>query len=191
MRVIGITGGVGSGKSKVLKLLKSEYHADIIQADEVAKELEEPGEEGYEKLMDALGTSILDAAGRIDRRYLAELIFNRQDIREAVNAIIHPLTWKRIRQRIRASESELVVVESALLDEAADEIYDELWYIYAAKELRIQRLARTRGYSRERSLAIMEAQASDEEFCQAADWMIDNSGSIEDLKHQLEKRLNR
>ena len=191
MKVIGLTGGVGSGKSKVLKLLKAEYQADIIQADEVARELEEPGQAAFEQLVNKLGPSILDAAGRIDRRILAALIFDRPKIRETVNAIVHPLTWERIRQLIEASEAELVVVEAALLDKVTEELYDELWYVHAAAELRLERLARTRGYSRERTLAIMKAQAADEEFRRAADWVIDNNGSIEDLRKQLETRLRR
>lgn len=191
MRVIGLTGGIGSGKSKILKILKAEYQAHIIQADEVARQLQEPGQEGFNKLVDAFGTTILDAAGMIDRRSLAGLIFDSRSARETVNAMIHPLTWNQIREQVQASLADLIVVEAAILDPAAADIYDELWYVFTDKELRINRLARTRGYTRERSLTIMAAQATDEEFRQAADWVIDNNGSIEELKKQLQTRLKR
>lgn len=191
MRVIGLTGGVGSGKSRILKILQQDWQAEIIQADLVAKQLEEPGGPGYRALVEALGKGILAASGAIDRHRLAALIFANEDIRRKVNAIIHPLTWEAIRDRIRHTDKALVVVEAALHDQKADDIYDELWYVYTSKEVRITRLMESRGYSRERILAIMDSQPAAEEYRQWSDFVLDNNGTMDEVKKQIDLKLGK
>ncbi|MEG0216298.1 MAG: dephospho-CoA kinase, partial [Hungatella sp.] len=108
MRVIGITGGVGAGKSKSLDLLKQEYHARVIQADVVAKQLMEPGQIGYERLKVQFGTRFLTKEGMIDRKKLAASMFEDSEVLAAVNSMIHPLVWQQIQDEISKSAATLV-----------------------------------------------------------------------------------
>lgn len=189
MKIIGIIGGVGSGKSSILNILEQEYDAQVIQADLVAKELMEPGEQGYEALLEALGTSILAEDRRIDRPKMADRIFRDEVMIQTVNGIIHPMVWQEIKQRIQAAEKSLVIVETALPSENHSDIYDELWYVYTSEENRINRLKAGRGYKREKTLSMMANQPSNEQFRMLADRIIDNNGSIEDTRQQLDAIL--
>ena len=189
MRVIGLTGGVGAGKSRILDILQTEYGAEIIVADQVAHELMEPGYEGYEMVVRALGNSFLKPDGTIDRPLLSALIFHDQNALETMNGIIHPMVWKTIKDKICSSQADLIVVESAIMGREQDDIYDEMWYVYTSEENRIRRLKENRGYSRERSLSIMKNQLSDEEFRELADRVIDNNGTVEEVKAGLEALL--
>ena len=189
MRVIGLTGGVGAGKSRILDILKTEYGAEIIVADQVAHELMEPGQGGYREVVRALGTSFLNPDGTIDRPLLSALIFHDRNALETMNGIIHPMVWKTIKDKICSSQADLIVVESAIMGREQDAISDELWYVYTSEENRIRRLNENRGYSRERSLSIMKNQLSDEEFRELADRVIDNNGTVEDVKAGLEAIL--
>ena len=99
MKIISITGGVGSGKSEVLRVLQEEFDAEIIKADEVAHQLMEPGKKGYQHVVEALGDSFLNKDGSIDRKKLAALIFQNKEAVETMNAIIHPMAWRRSAMR--------------------------------------------------------------------------------------------
>ncbi|WP_303620502.1 dephospho-CoA kinase, partial [Hungatella hathewayi] len=110
MRVIGLTGGVGAGKSRILDILKTEYGAEIIVADQVAHELMEPGQGSYREVVRALGTSFLNPDGTIDRQLLSALIFHDRNALETMNGIIHPMVWKTIKDKISSSQADLIVV---------------------------------------------------------------------------------
>lgn len=191
MKIIGITGGVGAGKSRILDILKSQYQAEIIEADQVARELEEPGREGYQKLIASFGTEILDDTGIIDRKKFAEMIFQDKEALKKVNGMIHPMAWEEIKRQVRASGAELVAVEAALFDEESRSFCDELWYIDTSEENRIARLMENRGYTREKCLDIMKNQRSRQEFLQLADVTIDNNGEAEETARQIAVCLNR
>ena len=107
MKIISITGGVGSGKSEVLRVLQEEFDAEIIKADEVAHQLMEPGKKGYQHVVEALGDSFLNKDGSIDRKKLAALIFQNKEAVETMNAIIHPMAWEEIRSTILTRRSSL------------------------------------------------------------------------------------
>lgn len=189
--VIGITGGVGAGKSRILDILKEEFGAQVIQADLVAKELEEPGQPGYQKLVETFGRGILSEDGTIDRAAFASLIFSDEAALEQVNDIIHPMTWQAVKERVAKSHADLVVVEAALFDEKSREVCGELWFVDTDEENRILRLLANRGYSREKSLSIMEKQPSRETFLALADRVIDNNGTVEDVQSQIGQILKR
>lgn len=106
-----------------------------------------------------------------------------------MNGIIHPMVWKTVKDKISSSQADLIVVESAIMGREQDDIYDEMWYVYTSEENRIRRLKENRGYSRERSLSIMKNQLSDEEFRELADRVIDNNGTVEEVKAGLEALL--
>ena len=190
--VIGVTGGVGSGKSVVLRMLEEQYGARLLMADDLAHQLMEPGKPAYEALIKALGTGFLGADGDIDRKALASLIFSDETARETVDGIVHPLVWAEVRRQIFQAEEDglsLVAVEAALPDEKVHDIYDEMWYVYTSRENRIRRLMEGRGYTREKCESIMASQLSDEAFRRLCDFEIDNNGSLEEVKEQIRSRL--
>lgn len=189
-KIIGITGGVGAGKSSVLAVLKEDFGAKIILADLVAHDLMEPGSEGLKKVTEALGTSFLDPDGSVDREALADVIFRNKDALNTMNSIIHPLVWKTMKEAAEASEEQLVIIEAAVFDTAPKDLFDELWYVYTTKENRIIRLMENRGYSREKCEDIIGRQASEEEYRALCDRVIDNNGDESDIKRQLREILD-
>ncbi len=190
-RIIALTGGVGSGKSRILELLKKEFGAGIIQTDHVAKQLEEPGQAGFEGLVKAFGEEIVGGDGRLKKDVLARLVFEDEEARNTVNGLIHPLVWEQVQALALAAVKThwLVVAESALVLENPDDFFHEIWYVYTAKNERIQRLIKSRGYSEKRCLKMMDGQPSEEEYRRCADFVIDNSGSMEDVTGQIRGKL--
>ena len=188
-RIIGITGGIGSGKSRVLDILKEDFGARVFQADQAAHQLMEPGMEGYRKVVEALGTGFLESDGTISQKKLGELIFKDQKALETVNRIIHPMVWETIGIMASEAEEELVIVESALMGRKQQEEYHELWYVFTDEEERIRRLMRDRGYSREKCLKVMASQKKDSQFRAICSRVIDNNGSVEETRRQIEQIL--
>lgn len=190
MRVIGITGGVGSGKSEILRLLKEEFGAKLLMADDIAHEVMAPGGEASRRIEEAFGADYLKPDKSVDRQKMAELIFKDADALETMNSIVHPAVWRRIEEGIQTESEKLVAVEAALFDEEHNRMFDEVWYVYTSKENRISRLMASRGYSRKKCMDIMGNQRSEEEFRAMADRIIDNNRTIEDVRQQIERILN-
>ena len=191
MMVLGLTGGVGAGKSRILELFSHDYGAQVIQADLVARKLEDPGQPGLTGLVSLFGTGILQKDGTLDRKGFADRIFGNPEALQRVNALIHPLTWNEIKRQIRESSAELIVVEAALFDERSREVCQYLLYVDTQDEIRIQRLMENRGYSREKCLDIMKNQADRNDFLKLADFVIDNSGSLEESRLQIRRILKK
>ncbi len=194
MRLIGITGGVGAGKSEILKFIKEHYLCRIYLADEVAHEVKKPGQPCYEKLVALMGEGILSKDGTIDRAAMASRIFVDKSLLEKVNSIIHPAVKAYLLDKIKeAGESgqvELFFIEAALLIETGyKDILDELWYIYADEEVRRKRLSINRGYAPEKITQIMEKQLSEEAFRKSCNFEIDNSTTLEHSFSQIKDRL--
>lgn len=190
-RVIGITGGVGAGKSVVLNHLKENYPCEILVADDIGNDVKMPGGRCYEAFIELVGEDIVKSDGTIDKSKAAEKIFADDALLEQVNALIHPAVKEEVRARTAKAREEgkvpFVFVEAALLIEAGYvPDLDELWYICAGENLRAQRLATARGYSKERIEGIMEQQLTDEEFRQYADRVIVNNGTKEELTKQID-----
>lgn len=191
MMVLGLTGGVGAGKSRILELFSHDYGAQVIQADLVARKLEDPGQPGLTGLVSLFGTGILQKDGTLDRKGFADRIFGNPEALKRVNALIHPLTWNEIKRQIRESSAELIAVEAALFDERSREVCQYLLYVDTQDEIRIQRLMENRGYSREKCLDIMKNQADRNDFLKLADFVIDNSGSLEESRLQIRRILKK
>ncbi len=190
--VIGVTGGVGSGKSVVMSYLEEQYQAKIILADLVAHDLMQPGEKNYEDIVETFGEKILDQSREIDRRKLGQIVFEDQDKLEKLNQITHPNVRTEIEHRIALAQEDpdikIICLEAALIiEEGYQELLDELWYIFVEKEIRIERLKAGRGYSREKCLQIMSSQLSDAEFINASDRVINNSGSEEETRMAVDQ----
>ena len=194
--VIGVTGGVGTGKSTVLSILKEDYGAKLILCDDVARELMEPFGKCYIPIVETFGEEILvDGYGsEINRPVLSEIVFNDPDKLALLNSLTHPVVKDEIREMIERYNEEgakFIVVEAALLIEAGYlDIIDELWVVYTVYEQRVERLISSRNYSIERINDTMASQLSDEEFRKYADFVIDNSYTIEYTRKQIHERLD-
>ena len=195
MKFIGITGGVGAGKSTVLDLLKENFNCKVLLADEVAASLMKSGQDCFNQVV-ALPwpESIVGLDGEIDRPKMAKFMFADDRLREAVNAIVHPAVEREVLNQVEterdAHNIEYFFFEAALLIECGyGKLVDEMWYIYATEEVRAKRLKESRGYSKERIEQTMASQRSDASFRQQADQVIDNSGDKGDTLRQLRHLL--
>lgn len=194
MKTIGITGGVGAGKTTVLNILKEISSCEIVPADRVAQELLQPGEKTLD-LVAALPwpSSIIKEDGSMDRPLVAEYIYSDESLRVAMDDIVHPAVQQEVLKRIVRAKSEGIdffFLEAALLIETGyKDILDELWYVYASDEVRIERLKASRGYSEEKCRAIIAKQLSDEEFRENCDVVIDNSFDEETVRERLKKEI--
>ncbi len=195
MKLIGITGGVGAGKSEILSYIKKHYKCQIYLADEVAHLVKQKGQNCYELLVELLGEDVLEpVSGEIDKLKMAAKMFASDTLIEQVNAIVHPQVRLFIEERIAEAENnpevELFFIEAALLIEAGyKEIVDEMWYIYTHEDIRRSRLKASRGYSDEKITQILEAQLTEEEFRAGCDFVIDNSGELTESFTQINKKL--
>lgn len=196
MKVIGITGGVGAGKSEILKYLKEKHHAMVVEADKVGHLLMEPGGACYYSIVEKFGSSILNGDQTINRGKLAKIVFADAALLEALNKIIHPRVKAHIVSEIAKERAyhrtEFFVIEAALLlEDHYDVICDEIWYIDTDMEIRAKRLKETRGYDDEKIAGIMANQKSPEEFRMACQAVIDNSGSLTETFAQIDRQLGR
>lgn len=195
MRVIGITGGVGSGKSRVLEYLSSKYQAVVCQADQVAWKLQELGQPCYIKILDFFGPDILSDDQQIDRKKLGGIVFADEEKLKVLNQIMHPAVKEWIVDFIakqRENGTSYVVLEAALLlEENYGEICDEIWYIYANEQVRRARLKESRSYDDEKISRIMRQQLSEEEFCSKCPVVIKNSNSFDETCRQIDERMNK
>lgn len=194
MKFIGITGGIGAGKSEILGYIRQHYKCEIYLADEVAHMVKQPGTDCFERLVALLGKEILAADGQIDRGKMADKIFADKGLLKQVNDIVHPAVkdflLTRLEQAKESGETELFFVEAALLIECGyGKLVDEMWYVYASEEVRRLRLRQARGYSDEKITHIMSGQLDEEIFRKNCDFVIDNSGSLEDSCRQIDKKL--
>jgi dephospho-CoA kinase len=191
MRLIGLTGGIGSGKSTVAAML-AERGAIVIDADRVAHEVYEPGTEGHDLLVERFGTSILDGEGRIDRRLLGAIVFQNPDALKDLNAIIHPLVRREIARRLLEISSDdpdaIVVLEAALMAETGwSGGAAELWAVLALPEIVVGRLVRQRGMSEEDVRLRLAAQASNDQRRRIATRVIENNFDLEHLEAQVDR----
>ena len=196
MLILGITGGVGSGKSKILYDLSNQYGAYIVETDKLAHRLMEPGQPIYAKIVETFGREILvkEAPYAIDRAKFAQIVFADKGKLEQLNAITHPAVKTWIRKDIEEKKKQdirIYVIEAALLiQDGYKEIWDEIWYIYADEATRTKRLMAQRGYTRERCQAMFRSQDAEMYYRTYADFTINNQFDYENSSKQLKDRLN-
>ncbi|MDO5132906.1 MAG: dephospho-CoA kinase [Eubacteriales bacterium] len=208
MKIIGVTGGVGSGKSEILHYLQTEYNCRVLMADEVARALEAPGGTIYRPLIELLEQypvpegrdSTLRPApvtlpdGRINNPEMARRIFSRPELLEKVNQLVHPAVKTFILEETErerdAGNIDFFVVEAALLIEGGyGREVDSMWYIYCDAAERRRRLKASRGYSDEKVDSIMENQRGEAFYRENSDVVIDNSGALEESCRQVDEAL--
>ena len=193
MKVIGITGGIGAGKTTVLELIRNSCRCFIILADQAAHEVKMKGRQCYYELIELLGEDILGPDGEINKAKMAEKIFSGDngDLIKKVNEIIHPRVKEYIldllNEHRKKSDVDYFFIEAALLiEDGYKSICDELWYIYADEDIRVKRLKASRGYSDEKIRNIMAEQNSDKIFRECCDHVIENNGDLELTRRQIE-----
>lgn len=196
MRIIGITGGVGAGKSRILAFLRETWGARVFQADEAGHRVMEPGTKVYRQIVEYFGNDILAGDGSIDRQALGAQVFSDKTKRNYLNGLIHPavkaLAVEEIAQVRREGNVRFFVIEAALLiEDHYEKICDELWYVYADEEVRRKRLKESRGYSHEKIQAMFDSQLTDEEFRKHCQAVIDNSGLAEETYEQIRALMDR
>jgi len=194
VKIIGVTGGVGSGKSEIIHILEAEYSARIIEADKVAHFLMDLNTKTYLEIVEVFGNGILDDSQQINRKKLGDYVFNHQEYIPILNKIVHPRVQEYILEQIalerRSGSIDLFVIEAAILIETGyKDFCDELWYIYVEKEIRINRLIISRGYSREKCEAIMQSQKEDNFYIENCKYIIDNSKDIDTTRMSIEHIL--
>ena len=194
MLFIGITGGVGAGKSEILKYIEKHYLCEIYMADEVAHEVKKKGTKCYKMLVDLLSSDCLDEMGEIDKRKMAAKIFADNELLIKVNEIIHPAVKEFLLDALKKAREEkkveLFFVEAALLIENGyNYLVDEMWYVYAKREVRVKRLREARGYSDERIEGIMGNQLSEEAYRNNSDFVIDNRTNVDYTDRQMRNKL--
>ena len=185
---IGLTGGIASGKSMVAVRLK-ELGAVLVDADAIAREVVEPGTPGLAAVVRAFGEEILDTAGRLDRARLGAIVFRDPERREELNGIVHPLVRQRAAAVISEAPAGAVVVQDIplLVETGQQSSFHLVVVVDAAADVRVERMVRHRGMTEEEARSRMAAQASRDVRLDAADVVLDNSGSPEDLRLAVDR----
>jgi dephospho-CoA kinase len=186
--VLGLTGGIGSGKSTVSSLLESKG-AVIVDADRVVRELQQPGEPVFEAMVEAFGDGIVAADGTLDRQAVADLVFGDDDKLKTLNGIVHPAVGVRMAEQLAAlaDTDRVVILDVPLLVEKGG--YDTVATVVVDvdPDLAVQRLVEHRGFGEDDARARMARQASREDRLAMADVVIDNSGTVADLEPQVDE----
>ena len=191
--VIGITGGIGSGKSVVTSLLRDKFDAAVIDTDTIGHEIMETGKSAYKKVVEVFGNKVIAEDGSIDRKKLGSLVFDNQKLLCKLNDIIHPAVEAEVDKRIAEftkKKYKYIALETALLIKVGyNRKCDKVWFVYADKDMRLKRLYDNRGIDNEKAIKIFESQNTEEEFRQIADNVIDNSGSEAETEIQIKNIL--
>ena len=188
MLTIGLTGGIGSGKSEVARMF-NHLGVPVIDADVIAHQLVQPGSAALSEVIGVFGEAILTSEGRLDRAKLAEIVFNSPNMKQQLETIIHP----RVREQIRAYKDEyknepyILVVIPLLLESGQRDLVDRVLMVNATESVRIQRVQARDGRSEAQIRAIMQNQADDAQRQAAADDSLDNSGALDDLQQSVQQ----
>lgn len=187
---IGLTGGIGSGKSAVAALLR-ERGAFVVDADQVAREVVEPGSPGLAAVVAHFGSGVLSADGSLDRAGLASRVFGNAAELAALNSITHPLIARRSAELLAAAPATALIVYDMplLVENGLTDDFDAVVVVDAPDDVRLERLVASRGLDRADVLARMASQAPREERLKAADFVIDNSGALDRLSEEVDRLL--
>ncbi|TDE29530.1 dephospho-CoA kinase [Actinomadura sp. 6K520] len=188
MLKVGLTGGIGSGKSAVSARL-AEHGAVVIDADKIAREVVEPGTPGLAAVVEEFGAEVLlPSGGGLDRERVGRIVFSDPDRLAALNAIVHPLVGERMQELMDAAPEDAVVVYDVplLAENGLAPMYDEVVVVDAPADVQLDRLVARRGMTEEDARARMANQASREDRRAVATHVIDNSGTLEDLRNQVD-----
>lgn len=194
MKIIGLTGGIGSGKSTVARAL-NEHGYPIVDADHIAREIVEPGQPALQELAEEFGADILDADGVLDRGLLASRAFENKETTQRLNNITHPRINQRTQElfdKAREHGAEAVIYDMPLLiDKGLHKDMDATIVVHAAERVRLERLTTKRGLEVDDVRRRINAQIGDETRKQHADILLDNNGTEEDLNKQIAQAVDK
>ena len=189
MRLYGLTGGIGTGKTTVAAILR-ELGATVVDADEGARAVVEPGTDGLRQVVEAFGDQVLDARGRLDRAQLAGIVFNDPEARGRLNAIVHPLVgaWVLERTAEAAARGDEVVIHDIplLFENHRENMFEAVIVVYAPPETALRRLV-GRGLAEADARARIGVQLPIDEKVERADYVVDNSGDLDATREQVER----
>lgn len=194
MKIIGIVGGMGAGKSTVIAILNELEPVSYISADLIGHEILLKGQAAYEPIIEAFGTSILDGEGEIVRKKLGEVVFANETKVRRLNEITHPLITQCVIKRIEEAKQnrpgQHIILEAALLLESGlVDLTDMVVAVYADPDIRLKRVVAREGLDEKQIIKRFKAQKEWEELKAAADYVIDNSVSLEETKNQIKQFL--
>lgn len=191
MKIIGITGGIGSGKSFVMELLEKRYGITIILADEIGHQLMQPKGMNYETILKMFGQDIRNIDGTIDRKKLGNIVFQDAEKLQLLNSITRENIKKEIQRQISLLQDKgvsILAIEGALLfEDHYEQFCDEMWFVDAKHSVRMERLIKKRGYSKEKCEQIIGSQKDRDFFLKHCKRVIVNDGSEEEVVAQLDK----
>lgn len=195
MKVVGITGGIGSGKSTVAFILEERFHAYLIYTDKIAHMLMRKGMISYNLIVDYFGEQVLDTDGEIDRKILGSIVYQDPAKLIHLNSLTHPYVMDYVKNLIKTKQEEntqLICVETALPIEAGlKEFCDEIWYVYAPEDIRRERLQKSRNLSIEKLNDIFNKQISDKLYREISTHIIENDSANEKIIRQIEILLEK
>ncbi len=186
--IIGITGGIGSGKSAVTTYLRR-LGETVICADEVSRQIVEPGQEGAAALRSVFGNSIFHEGGTLDRKKLADDVFGDKKRLELLNDTLHPLIIKSIERQAKALGGRVFIDVALLIQTGMHNMTDIIWLVVADMDTRIKRVMARDGLNEDQVRRRMENQMTDSQMAGYADEIIDNGGSLGDLYRQVDRLL--
>ena len=194
MKIIGITGGVGAGKSTVLNILEEICSCKVVMADDVAKELMQYGKALSNVAIELFGAESYKEDKTLNTAHIATLMYSDENLKNKWTNAVHPAVKKEILSILEECRAlgkvKYFFLEAALLlEEKYDEICDEIWYVYADEAVRIERIMTNRGYSLDKAKNIISSQMSHEAFLKGTQWVIDNGISMDETRIQLENKL--
>jgi len=188
MILVGLTGGIGSGKSTVSEMLAARG-AEIVDADVITREVQRPGSPVIDKIVERFGQSVVDSHGALIRPALAEIVFSDADALRDLNGIVHPAVAKEMNRRVEDARTTgtILVLDIPLLTENPRKGLQGKIVVDVPPDVQVERLVRYRGFSEDDARARISKQASREERLKDADFVVDNSGDVADLDPQIER----
>jgi dephospho-CoA kinase len=189
--LLGLTGSIATGKSTVANMLRRRG-AVLIDADQVARKVVEPGSLGLNKIIENFGSEMVTAEGRLDRAKLGELVFNDEEARERLNALLHPLIIEEMKQltgqSLKKEPHSIVIWDVPLLiEENLTQFVEQVIVVYVPESIQLKRLMERNQLTETDAIKRMKSQLSIEDKKKVADYIIDNSGSLEDTERQVDQ----
>jgi dephospho-CoA kinase len=189
--LLGLTGSIATGKSTVANMLRRRG-AVLIDADQVARKVVEPGSLGLNKIIENFGSEMVTAEGRLDRAKLGELVFNDEEARERLNALLHPLIIEEMKQltgqSLKKEPHSIVIWDVPLLiEENLTQFVEQVIVVYVPESIQLKRLMERNQLTETEAIKRMKSQLSIEDKKKVADYIIDNSGSLEDTERQVDQ----